>query len=274
LKNTIKINRSLVSLVSRDQQWIKALSVFYSLKFLYTGGIILNISKRYGEISEKLEISETNLRSKVKFLIKEGLIERKSNNLIFIGFNKVKEKFKIKTHKNFKIPYKNPKELEVYLKLLALEENFKKQEFKLQENIIKEELKKFGKIEARNTKKKIKKYLRSNIQYLTEKYKKRELNYSLNSTSSKNTLNTDVTLSRSGIAKNFGRISKSTGSRFIKKIKNMGLLLQDEKRIKKVVKNTTKSIIYSLELDSSYFFYKNSLYQRKTNKITFTNILA
>jgi hypothetical protein len=274
LKNNIKINKSLVSLVSRDRQWIKALSVFYSMKYLYTGGIILNISKRYCEISEKLDISESNLRSKVKFLIKEGLVKKESNNLIFIGFNKIKERFKIKTHKSFKISYKNPKELEVYLKLLVLDENLKKQEFKVQENIIKEELKKFGKIEARTTKKKIKKFLRSNIQHLTEKYKKRELDYSLNSKSNTKKLNTDVTLSRLGIARNFGRISKSTGSRFVRKIKNMGLLLQDEKRIKKIVKNTTKSIIYSLELDSSYFFYKNSLYQRKTNIITFTNILA
>jgi hypothetical protein len=39
------------------------------LKYLYTGGIILNISKRYEEISKKLEISETNLRSKIKYLI-------------------------------------------------------------------------------------------------------------------------------------------------------------------------------------------------------------
>lgn len=274
MKNNIKINKSLVSIVSRDRQWIKALSVFYSMKYLYTGGIILNISKRYCEISEKLDISESNLRSKVKFLIKEGLIQREYNNLTFIGFNKIKEKFKIKTHKSFKIPYKNPKELEVYLKLLVLEENLKKQEFKVQENIIKEELKKFGKIEARTTKKKIKKFLRSNIQHLTEKYKKRELDYSLNSKSNTKKLNTDVTLSRLGIARNFGRISKSTGSRFVRKIKNMGLLLQDEKRIKKVVKNTTKNIIYNLELDSSYFFYKNNLYQRKTNKITFNNILA
>jgi predicted transcriptional regulator len=205
--------------------------MFYSLKYLYSGGIILNISKRYKEISKTLEISESNLRNKIKFLIELGFITKDNNNLSFIGFNKIQKKFKIKTFKSFKVEYKNPKELEILLKCVAIEENFKKQEYKVQEKIIKEELKRFGKIQARNTEIKIKKNIRKNIGPLTEQYKKREPFYSINKVSIEKKINPVATLSRKGISNLFNRKSKSTGSRFLNKIKKRGYVIQDEKRI-------------------------------------------
>lgn len=250
------------------------MSVFYSLKYLYSGGIILNITKRYSELAKILGISESNLRSKLNFLINEGLIIKENNRLCFVSFNKIKEKFKIKTFKSYRIEYDNPKELEIKLKLIILEENLKRQEYKLQEKIINEELKKFGKIEARNIIKKIRKKIKSNISYLTEQYKQRELNFSLNNNYSSKKINSDITLSRNSIAKQFGKIHKSTGTRFIKKLKNKGLVLQDQKRIKLISNNFNNNIKKAMELDSSYFIYKSKLFQRKSNILTFINILA
>jgi len=274
LANTIKINRGLVTILAKDNQWLKAISVFYSLKFLYSGGIILDITKRYSFFANKLGISESNLRSKVKFLIKNGLIEKKNNNLYFSSFNKIKEKFKIKTQKGYKLAYKNPKELEVILKTLVLEENLHTQEFKLKEKILSEELKKFGKIEAKSTRKKIKRYLRKYLSHLTEKYKKRELQNSNDNLLRNKRINTDLTLSRNKIANSFGRKSKSTGSRFINKAKSLDLVLEDKKRVEKVRSNVSYKIIRYMELDSSYFIFKNNLYKRMSNELTFINFIA
>lgn len=270
----IKIIQGLSSKIVKDTRLLKSMCVFYSLKYLYTGGIILNISKRYPEIAEKLSISETNLRSKIKHLIELGLISRKNNNLTFVSFNTVKKKFKIKTFKSFKIEYKNPKDLEILIKCISIEENLKKQEYKLQQKVLKEELKRFGKIEAKNTKKKLMKQLKTNIGFLTEKYKKRKPNYSINKENFKKEVNPVTTLSRFGIANLFSKKSKSTGSRFMNKLKNKGILLEDEKRIELIQKKFNFTMYKSLELDSSYFIYKNNLYQRLPNRIALINIFA
>lgn len=270
----IRINSGLPTKIVKDQKLLKAFCVFYSLKYLYSGGIILNISKRYQELSKKLQISETNLRSKVKYLIEIGLITKENNNLTFAGFSAIKKKYKIKTFKSFRLEYKNPKGLEVFIKCAAIEENLKKQEYKLQQKILNEELRKFGKIEAKSIRKKIIKQLKSNIGILTENYKKREPSYSLNKTKLKNEVNPVTTLSRLGVADLFGRKSKSTGTRFINKLKKYDCILEDNKRIDLVQRKFNYHMFRSLELDSSYFIYKNNLYQRLPNKLTLTNIFA
>jgi DNA-binding Lrp family transcriptional regulator len=270
----IRIHQGLPTKIVKDQKLLKAICVFYGLKYLYTGGIILNISKRYKEISKKLEISETNLRSKVKYLIELGLITRENNNLTFTGFTKIKQILKLKTFKSFRVDYKTPKNLEILIKCLSIEENYKKQEYKLQQKVIKEELKRFGKIEAKNTQKKIIQKIRKGIGPLTEKYKQREPNFSINKDSLKKEMNPVTTLSRQGVAKLFNRKSKSTGTRFINKIKKHGYVIDDEKRIDLIYKKFNFNMFRSLELDSSYFIYKNNLYQRLPNKLTLTNIFA
>jgi hypothetical protein len=270
----IRIHQGFPTKIVKDQKLLKAICVFYVLKYLYTGGIILNISKRYKEISKKLEISETNLRSKIKYLIELGLITRENNNLTFAGFNKIKKIFNLKTFKSFKVDYKTPKSLEILIKCLSIEENFKKQEYKLQQKVIKEELKKFGKIEAKNIEKKIIQKIKAGIGSLTENYKKREPNYSLNKNFLEKKVNPVTTLSRSGVASLFNRKSKSTGTRFISKIKKFGYVVEDEKRIDLIHRKFNYNMFRSLELDSSYFIYKNNLYQRLPNKITLINIFA
>ena len=66
MSNIIKIHKGFQKKLLRNNQFLKGMCVFYSLKYMYSGGIILNIKKRHKEIAQKLEISETNLRSKIK----------------------------------------------------------------------------------------------------------------------------------------------------------------------------------------------------------------
>lgn len=274
MAHLIKINRGLTTLLAKDNTWLKALSVFYALKFYYKGGIILNISKRYSFFADELKISETNLRAKIKFLIDNGLIERKNNCLYFVSFNKIKEKFKIKTTKFYKLSYRNPKQLEFFLKTLIIKENLEKQEYKLKEKIINEELKKFGKIEARTIRNKVRKYLKKNISQLRVKYQKRELLNSSNKLLKNHSINNSVTISRKKIASELGKKSKSTGTRFIKKIKSLGLVLEDNKRIERIQSKVSFQVIRYFELDSSFFIFKNNLYKRLPNQLTLSNFLA
>lgn len=274
MAHLIKINRGLTTLLAKDNTWLKALSVFYSLKFYYKGGIILNISKRYNFFADELKISETNLRSKIKFLIDNGLIERRNNCLIFVSFNKIKEKFKIKTTKYYKLSYRKPKELEFFLKTLIIKENLEKQEYKLKEKIINEELKKFGKIEARTIRNKIRNYLKKNITQLRLKHQKRELSNSSNNLFKNPSINDTITVSRKKIATELGKKSKSTGSRFIKKIKSLGLVLEDNKKIERIRSKVSYQALRYLDLDSSYFIFNNNLYKRLPNQLTLSNFLA
>lgn len=274
MSKTIKINKNLATLLAKDNQWLKALSVFYPLKFIYEGGVILNVSRRYSELSKFLEISESNLRNKIKFLRENGLIEVKDNNLFFISFNKIQKKFKIRTYKNHKLEYKKPKDFYIFLKTVVIKENYEKQEYKLKQRIINKELKKFGTIQAKSIRNKIRKKISSNISFLTEQNKKREPLYSLDNNYKKNTINAEITLSRNKIAELFGRKSKSSGTRFVSKVKSKGLVIKDEKRINRILTNTSNKIIHSLELSSSYFIFKKCLYQRLSNVLVLSNFLA
>lgn len=255
-----------------DARWLKPMCVFYSLKTLYQGGIILNISKRYGELADRLDISETNLRSKVKFLKDNGLVYKDKNNLYFIGFNKIRSKFKLKTHKGDKIAYQKPKDLEIYIKSLVLKENLERQEHIVQKKIIREELRKFGKIQAKGALMKIRKKIKANISYLTEKYKRRGFSDFTHNGYRK--INSDVSLSRQRISHIFGKKSKSTGTRFLTKAKNKGLVFEDLKRIEKTNVKITIGVLRKLDLDSSFFIFKNKLFKRYANKLTFVNFIA
>ena len=95
----IRIHQGLPTKIVKDQKLLKAICVFYGLKYLYTGGIILNISKRYKEISKKLKISETNLKNKVKC----AFLQHIKNSIDFEPQEDTKEIFEIipKTKKTY-----------------------------------------------------------------------------------------------------------------------------------------------------------------------------
>lgn len=273
MSNTIKINKSVPESISKDSSMLKAMAVFYSMKFLYKGGIIKNITGRYDEIAGAIGISGNNLRQKVKRLEKEGLVRKVGRDLYFLGFNAITEKFNGKTKKSYKIDHCGAKELEIKLKALAICVNIEKQEFVLQEKIIELEMKKFGKIEAKGTRKKIKRHIRKNYSSVLNKHSKRKLFSNTNRIFNQN-INTEVTITRMGMANMFGRVSKSSGTRLVKNLKRIKIIEKDDKRIELVHRKMGKSAIRHLELDSSFFVFKGSLYKRLANLIEVTRFFA
>lgn len=273
MTKNIRIHKELPSRIVDNPKLIKAFAVFYGLKFIYVGGIIINITGRYEEIADRLGISPNNLRGKIKTLIELGLVKKEGRNICFAGFNQIGKTLETKSRKSYRISYTNVKALETIIKALAIENNLERQRHSVKEKIVKEELRRYGKIEAKTIRNKIRRYIRKNISFYSEKYHKRVSSKS-KSTFSKPKLNTDISISRMGIADMMGRISKSTGSRLVRKMKTLNLLESDEKRIEMVSSNVGNLITKYLDLDSSYFVFKRSLYKRQTNLITLTNFFA
>jgi hypothetical protein len=71
-----------------------------------------------------------------------------------------------------------------------------------------------------------------------------------------------------------GRKSKSTGSRLMKRMHSMGLVESDTKRIERVCLKADRDMLRHLELDSSFFLFKGSLYKRKTNSVSLSSFFA
>jgi DNA-binding Lrp family transcriptional regulator len=273
LGNTIKIHRELPAKIATDSGLLKAMAVFYGLKFLYVGGIIVNITGRYSEISGRLGISPNNLRGKIKTLQKIGILTKSGRNITFSGYEAVGRTFGTKSRRSFRIPYADTKKIELLLKALAIESNLEKQRYRVKDKIIGEELKRYGKIEAKTIRNKIKKYIRKNISFYAENYKKR-VSQRPSTIFRNSTLNTTTTVSRNCIAKIVGRRSKSTGCRLVKKLAGMNLLETDNKRISMVCHKADRRVLRYMELDSSFFVFKNRLYKRECNQVAFNKFFA
>lgn len=273
MERNIRIHKDLPVILLKDSPMLKSMGVFYSMKFLYVGGIIKDITSRYEEISDRIGISQSNLRGKVKHLIEKGLLRKEGRNLVFAGYDEIGRLFQLKTKKSFRISHRKAKELETIIKALALEVNFERQRHKVRERIVSEELKRYGKIEAKGIRMKIRKYIRKNIGNYAEKYNRRV------SPNPRNPfvnckVNTDISISRQGLAEMVGRKSKSTGSRIMRKMNSLGLLEADRKRIDRICNKVNPVILKHLELDSSFFVFKGSLYRRKVNSVSLSSFFA
>jgi DNA-binding Lrp family transcriptional regulator len=273
LERTLKIHKELPEILVKDTTMLKSMGVFYSMKFLYVGGIIKDMTSRYGEIAERIGISPSNLRGKVKNLIGMGLVRKEGRNLLFAGHEEIGRAFKLKSKRGFRVSARNARELETVVKALALEVNFEKQRHRIREGIVSEELRRYGKIEAKGIRLKIRKYIRKNIGNYAKKYTERVSPKPRNPFETRK-INTDITISRQGLADMVGRKSKSTGSRLIRRMGSLGLLESDSKRVERVCSKANGHVLKHLELDSSYFVFKGVLYKRKPNSVSLSSFFA
>ena len=273
MERTLKIHKELPEILVKDTRMLKSMGVFYSMKFLYVGGIIKDMTSRYGEIAERIGISPSNLRGKVKNLIGMGLVRKEGRNLLFAGHGEIGGVFKLKSKKGFRVSPRNARELETIIKALALEANFEKQRHRIREGIVSEELRRYGKIEAKGIRMKIRKYIRKNIGNYAKKYTERVSRKPRNPFE-KRKINTDITISRQGLAHMVGRKSKSTGSRLFRKMGSLGLVESDSKRVERVCPKADTNVLRHLDLDSSYFIFKGSLYRRMVNSVSLTRFFA
>lgn len=240
---------------------VRALMTFYSLKPLFTPGVIKDYNKNLKQLSEFLGCSVTTLRLRLKTLEEYQLIKVKKNNLgnkdvIFTSYKLAKTKIsnlipnfiepiKQVDKKDFKqnvanISVKNHKNLEEVLYALAIDNNFQKQKHKLVGFLITKELKisstnlqrqdcspfSLKKRIGEKTYKKIRKHISSNFSYFCYKHR-HGIFEDLRVTNQ--TFNPDITIGSRGSAKLYGKKSISSGNRILNKLKGKNYISRNKR---------------------------------------------
>jgi len=270
----VSIPKGLSSAIIKDDELFRNIVIFYKLKSLYVGGIILQYKSRYEELRKKITqhydssdkikcISESTLRKSISYLKRQNLIKIENGNLLLASKNTLIAQHKVSRKKSYKLKTLDFSFLKEKFQTLSIDENLQKQKFIVVHKItVKEISDNEGTIHSEKIYKKIynrrKKHIIKNFESYIEKYEKRfNLNIS-NLDFNKKHINPNITLSREKIAFNLNRKSKSTGSRITKKLKSYSYL-NDE---------TNKILLFR---NATYNEYVNLKYN-SNDKITNTNI--
>lgn len=263
--NYISIPKGLPSKIVQNNRDFKMLVVFYQLKSLYVGGIIHDYTKKYDVIAEKFGISSSKLRSYISILLKMGWVYKDKNKSLVIRSKKMLSEAYGVSKYCYKIKIDVINDLENVIRTLVIKENQEKQVHLLKKKFVDRQLDKEGrasssKILARQTKI-IKKYVNNNFENLVEKEKIRLRGIGFHDNCTKlideiNKLNPFISTSRFNVSKILNRRSKSTGSRYVKKLLDKNYLYSD----------TTNSIVIDNNRNYMDIFTYNTILLEKYNK--------
>ncbi len=228
----ISVPNGLPRAIINDNKLFKAVVMFYKLKSLYKSGVIKNYTRRYREIAEHPNVNccESKLRASIRTLRDLGYVCKEGKNLIIRSKFLLKEEFGVSKFST-KIECQDIKNLEYYLKRLIIEGNIEQQRVRVVEKIVADEYsvgKEKGSPESK-TFKQLKKFVSKDFNACLKRQQARYAHTVRNNLQSDNSnFYPFLTLSRKGIARNLGKRSKSTGSRYIKKFKDLGYIEKDE----------------------------------------------
>lgn len=263
--NYISIPKGLPTKIVQNNRDFKMLIVFYQLKSLYVGGIIHDYTKKYNVIAEKFGISSSKLRSYISILLKMGWVYKDKNKSLVIRSKKMLSEAYGVSKYCYKIKIDVINDLENVIRTLVIKENQEKQVHLLKKKLVNRQLDKEGrasssKILARQTKI-IKKYVNNNFENLVEKEKIRLRGIGFHDNCTKlideiNKLNPFISTSRFNVSKILNRRSKSTGSRYVKKLLDKNYLYSD----------TTNSIVIDNNRNYMDIFTYNTILLEKYNK--------
>jgi len=238
--------KSLLPVIHKDRELFLDTCVFFPLKAQYKGGVILNYKSRRVEMAAKLGISESNLRTKVNRLVRNGFCTLENGNLRFISSERFCEMIDVPYSKGVHITEFNAKEISDHIKSWTIEHNTIKQKYQAKQNYAKEL--KVG-CHKRDFKRKFDAFIQRGEQFKG--------------------VNPNFTLSRKGVARVMNRKSATTGSRIVKRLKAKGLLT-DTPRYEKVLK-CSKSDFFKLRMEHEQWYllkYVNGhLCKRTANQI-------
>jgi hypothetical protein len=201
-------------------------------------------------MATKLGISESNLRTKVNRLVRNGFCALENGNLIFISSKRFCELIDVPYSKGYHVEQLNAKEVSDYLKSFTIDHNETKQKHTIK-----------------------KKYAKA----LNVGCHKRDFNIKLNAFIQRGeqckNVNPKITLSRKGIAKLMNRKSATTGSRIVKRLKSKGLLT-DKAQFEKVMPCKSKYDFLAIKLHFEDWFllsYSNGyVWRRISNQVNCT----
>lgn len=267
--NYISIPKGLPTKIVQNNRDFKMLVVFYQLKSLYVGGIIHDYTKKYNVIAEKFGISSSKLRSYISILLKMGWVYKDKNKSLVIRSKKMLSEAYGVSKYCYKIKIDVINDLENVIRTLVIKENQEKQVHLLKKKFVNKQMKKEGIAGSSNSQSKLfkkvskryRQYVENNFEKLIEKEKKRLYEIGVKEQcftliNELNKLNPFITTSRFNVSKLLNRRSKSTGSRYVKKLLDKNYLYSD----------TTNSIIIDIDKQYKDIFIYNTILLDTYNK--------
>lgn len=246
----IKLPYKLLMKLVAQPEILKAYIVWSKLKVIFSNSSVHNWNQhsKKVQIAKTLSISLNTLKKYVSILLankivyKEGTILRlgsklKWNTLFNIVFQEELKETYIRVNELNKCNFYSLRIFELTLdnlKFLSLQLKKEQVEFCQKENISNIILKSYGEINSINSFNKLKSKSKTKASEIYEKYTN-DVSYNFLKKNKYGFL--DSNLSGKSIAKLFGRISPITGTRFLRKLNNKGLITL-ERRIIPLVKLT------------------------------------
>ncbi len=270
--------------------------MLYKLKALYVGGVILNYRKRYKELSDNpiIDCSESNLRKYIGQLkrLNYVFVDKDNKNLFLIGKNYLKEEFGVSKYSHkIEVNKSNlgKNNLEYVIKAISVNENLVRQKYVITRKLCNEkyDIKVGNEKEQKGSPdekrdRKLLSYVKKDFDILLTRKQKRYLkSLELHDFKSINdSFFPFITLSRKGLSNCVKRKSKSTGSRLMLKLKEMGLVEKDDSN--SIIMETDKSydeyikykyIINDLFINYNYSFYINYNSKKRTIELKLPNLI-
>ncbi len=234
----VSVPKGLPSALAKNRQMLKAAAIFYQLKSLYVGGVIKNHPKQLQVIADTFGYSISKLRMYIDILVKKKLAVREGANdlrLRSVWQFAHQEGVSAKLRK-WKVQKSELGSMEEILQSLALLENLKQQEHIFKGKVLDCELSAtIGTSNLVNLqpsrRKKLESTLKPSFDKIVDKQQTRYLDTVARLKSPSKDLFPFITLSRQGVANLFGRKSKSSGHRLVKKLAKSGLLYDTKNEV-------------------------------------------
>lgn len=243
---TRKIHKGIAAQLVSDKTLLRAFSIAVDLAGLTKSRSIHNYKERIKALSNTLRINHKTLHKYLKIILKKGWAVEENNNLCFISRRKVAKKFGVCQKGYWAIETGGFKDLELHIRAIAIEENKHKQHEAINQKIISREVKK-AKIHC----KVIKKRFAKTVNVKRHRDQLRAVNIIM-------PINSEVTLSRKGIAKLYGLKNAKSGSYWASKIKKKVRGFTDERKEPKCLGKMDIKYFRELQLNSKRYLFLNN----------------
>ncbi|WP_188559807.1 hypothetical protein [Hymenobacter glacieicola] len=204
---------------------MKAVCVLYQLKSLYVGGVVWNFSREAKAIANTFGYSEGKLRQYLSYIIKRGWASKRGRHTLVLRSRRVlTQEFGVSQYCH-KVSTDHLYRLEEELTKLAVQENLGRQQHVIDTRLQDEYLAHNGKKRSSHLQPAARRrILRGFDLAAAQTSAKARYTAQVRTKSEVGVLNPFATLSRSGVARVFGRKSKAAGLRRVQKLKQHGLL--------------------------------------------------
>lgn len=226
----------LPTIAVQDNRELKSYAVFYQLKSLFVGGIVRDYRKKTKLIASTFGYGERKLRTYISLLVKNGLAEIVNRHHLVLRASKfVSSLHGVSKKKFWRVPASKVSELEDIFRVLALQENIKRQQFLLESKVVDCAISTCVGIPNPTTSLQPsrlralrKAYAQDYDKLLNEQQTRYTDSVATLQVPKKDSIFPWATLSRQGVATVLNRKSKATGHKYAKRFAALGYI-QDER---------------------------------------------